>query len=158
MRFLSFAIGFALAGAAAGCGAAYWAATQWTSFSNHWLYAAGFVPCLGAILGGWMGSEKGSWPPALPKKVALSGVSSVCGGLSGYVAFALVSSRWNHVAGDASQFVSLLFSPSKIPDLFQSSGSGNSSTSTGAILQLVIGLLVGALMPALWFRGTAPKK
>ncbi len=158
MKFIGFAALFALVGAAASCGAAYWAATQWTSFSNHWLYAAGFVPCLGAILGGFIGSEKGAWPPAMPKKLALCAVSSVCAGIGSYVAFAAVSSRWNNVAQDAGDFVSVLMTPSRIPDIFTTTSTGSTGSGMGPLAQLAIGMAVGAIVPLLWLRKTAEKK
>ncbi len=154
IKFTGLVIVGALAGAAIGCGLAYWAATQWSSFSSRWLNAAGFLSPVGGILGAWLASPKEAWPPGWPRKLVVMGVGAACGGLSSYVAFALVSLTWN--PRPDLGLVAALMDPSAIPELSSSRGSGP-GISQGAVFHLVVGALIGGLLPPLWLQKTGPK-
>lgn len=152
MKPFAMAVVFALVGVLASCGIAWWAAHQWTTFSDHWLFSACILPVFGAIGGAWAVTPKESWPPGMGKRLLVALIAGVFAGIGSYVAFALVSLTWNGGV-QGGDLLSRLLDPSRIPDL--STTKSGSTSSSGAVVHAVICAAVGGIMPLFWLRKKA---
>lgn len=128
-------------------------ARLWSSFSDNWLTAAGFLPLLGVILGAALGSRGPTWPPRGVVRLLLALLASFFSALSAHLAFVITVCHWYAHRPEVAQvaFLSLFFHPSQLPALASTDSRSGLQSEYGALENLIIAAVAGFVLSFLFF-------
>ncbi|MEX2115778.1 MAG: hypothetical protein WEB37_02735 [Bacteroidota bacterium] len=151
MRSWLFGMGLGLAGVLISSLLVWWLASSDTSFSQRWLTLALMVP-LGGVYLGWDRAQKAEavTPQGInPRIIRTSYViqGALLAALTQYLTFVIASSIWHADVIDPAQagFLYQLFHPDSLPSL-SDTRSGGSSTESGWVEMVLVGVFVGTVM------------
>ena len=158
------AIGASLFGTVTSLAGTWWAAHQWSSFSDQVLFATWVFPLMLYFLAFWLvARQSGEWPVEdRIVRVLNGGILAVECAVLGYLSFVLVSHTWNEPAlpPEKASIVYLVFHPADIPDLKeikQEPGKPPRETSVSWFKGVFIGFLVGGLCGYVYSMGKGNK-
>ena len=141
-------------GTIASLGAAWWAAHQWDSFSDNFLFGTWILPVLLYFFAFWLIARRtGEWPvERRAVRFINSGILAMQCAALGYLSFVLVSFTWNErvLPPEKASIAHLIFHPNDIPPLKEirdkwgrNTREGNVSWHKGVFLGFVVGAFCG---------------
>lgn len=128
-------------------------ARVWSSFSDNWLTAAGFLPLLGVILGAALGRRAPTPAPRGAARLLFVLLAFFLSTLSAHLAFVITVSTWyaNQPAVAQAGFLSLFFHPSHLPGLAAISSHSGVQSETTALDNLVSSAAASLVLSFLGF-------
>jgi hypothetical protein len=151
MRSWLFGLGIGIAGVLVGALLVWWLASSDTSFSQRWLTLALMLP-LGGVYFGWNQSKKAEAAAPQTQNPLIMRIGYVVMGaflaaISQHLTFVIASGIWHADVIDPAQsdFLYQLFNPGSLPSL-SDTRSGGSSTESGWLEMILVGVFVGTAM------------